>query len=88
MLPLGGTRGIQSQYQSCEQLPEKDAPGECAVASVWLSELLLHTGLQFVARHLPQQKGEMPIHFVPQFENVTHLLQHHSEHNKKCCALS
>lgn len=28
------------------------------------------------------------IHFVPQLENVTHLLQHHSEHNKKCCALS
>lgn len=55
----GGTRGIQSQYQPCKQLPEKDAAGERAVAPVRLPLLLLHAGLQFVARHLPQQEGEI-----------------------------
>ncbi len=60
--PSGGTRGIQSQYQPCKQLPEEDAAGERAVAPVWLPLLLLHIGLQFVACHLPQQEGEIPIH--------------------------
>lgn len=58
----GGTRGIQSQYQPCKQLPEEDAASECAVAPMWLPLLLLHTGLQFVACHLPQQEGEGPVH--------------------------
>lgn len=57
-LPIGGTRGIQSQYISSKQLFKEDPPGERAVAAVWLPVLLLHAGLQFVARNLPQQKGE------------------------------
>lgn len=52
-LPLGGTRGIQSQYQPCKRLSEEDAASECALAPVWLPLLLLHIGLQFVACHLP-----------------------------------
>lgn len=56
--PLGGTRGVQSQYLPRKQLPEENAPSQREVAPVWLPLLLLHTGLQFVACHLPQQKGE------------------------------
>lgn len=58
----GGTRRIQSQYQPCKQLSEKDAASECAVAPVWLPLLLLHTGIQFVACHLPQQEGKILTH--------------------------
>lgn len=63
--PSGGTRGIQSQYQPCKQLSEEDTASERAVAPVWLPLLLLHVGLQFVARHLPQQEGEIPTYTVP-----------------------
>lgn len=54
----GGTGRIQSQYQPCERLPEKDVASQCAVAPLWLPLLLLYFGLQFVAGHLPQQEGE------------------------------
>jgi len=63
--PSGGTGGVQSQHQPCEQLPEEDPAGECAVAAVRLPLLLLHTGLQSVARHLPQQEGERHVHVAP-----------------------
>lgn len=53
----GGARGIQGQYQPCQQLSEEDVASEREVAPVWLPLLLLHVRLQFVARHLPQQEG-------------------------------
>lgn len=65
----GGSGGIQSQYQPREQLPEEDAAGERAVAPVRLPLLLLHVGLQFVARHLSQQEGEI---LVRELKSIRH----------------
>lgn len=61
----GCTRGVQGQYQPCECLSEENPPGECALATVRLPVLLLHAGLQFVARHLSQQEGETLTNAVP-----------------------
>ncbi len=41
----GRTGGVQSQHKPCEQLSEEGSPSECALAAVWLSVLLLYSGL-------------------------------------------
>lgn len=42
---LGSARGIQSQHKPGEQLSEESSSCECALAVVWLSMLLLYSGL-------------------------------------------
>lgn len=56
--PSGGTGGIQNQHQQAERLFEKEPSCQREVASLRLPVLLLHGGLQSVARYLPQQESE------------------------------
>lgn len=56
--PLAGSaRGIQNQRQPGQRLPEEELARQCKVASLRLPVLLLYSGMQSVARHLPQQEG-------------------------------
>uniref|UniRef100_A0A0E9QM22 Uncharacterized protein n=2 Tax=Anguilla anguilla TaxID=7936 RepID=A0A0E9QM22_ANGAN len=57
-LSLGGTRGVQGQYQQGEWVSEEDTACKCALAAVWLFMLLLHPGIQPVACYLPQQASK------------------------------
>ena len=54
----GSTRGIQNQHQQGERLFEEELACECEVASLRLPVLLLYSGLQSMARYLPQQESK------------------------------
>ncbi|KAF0039844.1 hypothetical protein F2P81_008079 [Scophthalmus maximus] len=51
-------RGIQNQHQQGECVSEEELACECEVASLRLPVLLLYSGLQSMARYLPQQESD------------------------------